>query len=235
MTGQSKLSAQMMLPGFDNVTSSPGSAAGPSPSSSPDAKTSNAGWARRRASLSPSAGSDRGQLTLDIFSRSGSTSSASADLQSCLANRLRACLAANGSTECEMIWESLAMPSGPLLCRLALSGPRTDASGSSLALWPTPTAGDGDGGHVMKDCTITGKARDGRKVNVSLAGVARLVAAHGTARSGSTDLMVSGAGLDPAFSFWLMALPPAADACAPTETPSSRKWAQRSSRRSSKR
>jgi hypothetical protein len=235
MAGQLKPSVQMTLPGFDNVTSSPESQAGPSLSSSPDAKTSNAGPVRCRASLSASGASDGGQLTLDISSPSGSTSSAIADLQSSLANRLQACLDANGSLECGLIWRKLAMPSGVPLCQLAPSGPRTDATGCTLALWPTPTAGDGNGGHVMKDCTITGKARDGRKINVSLAGVARLVAARGAAPNGSMDPTASGAGLDPAFSCWLMGLPLAVDACAPTATPSSRNSALRSSRPSSKR
>jgi site-specific DNA-cytosine methylase len=96
-----------------------------------------------------------------------------------------------------------------------------------------PDSGRWRGGHVMKDCTITGRASDGRKINVSLAGVARLIAAHGTARTGSMDRMASSAGLAPAFACWLMGLPLEVDACAPTETPSSRKSAQLSSRRSS--
>jgi hypothetical protein len=86
----------------------------------------------------------------------------------------------------------------------------------------------------MKGCTITGKAADGRKINVSLAGVARLVAAHGTARRGSTDPTASSAGLDPAFACWLMGLPLAVDACAPMATPLSRNSAPPSSQPSSK-
>jgi hypothetical protein len=128
----------------------------------------------------------------------------------------------------------LDMPAGPPLCRLAPSERRTNESGSGLALWPTPTAGDGDGGHIMKDCTITGKATDGRKINVSLAGVARLMAAHGAALNGSTDPTASSAGLDPAFACWLMGMPLAVDACAPTAIASSRNSAPPSSKPSSK-
>jgi hypothetical protein len=43
-----------------------------------------------------------------------------------------------------------------------------------LASWPTPTKGDGDGGHLLLNgATATGQRLDGTKATVSLAGVAK--------------------------------------------------------------
>jgi hypothetical protein len=134
----------------------------------------------------------------------------------------------------ELTWTSLAMPSGAPVCQLRASARRISATGSISALWPTPTVGDGSGGHVMRS-SVTGKTADGRKINVSLGGVARHVAMHGTAPDGSTDPTANGAGLDPAFSCWLLGLPITIDACAPMATASSPRSAPRSSKRSSKR
>ena len=43
-----------------------------------------------------------------------------------------------------------------------------------LAAWPTPTKGNGDGGQSMANASATGKTEDGRKITVSLPGVAEL-------------------------------------------------------------
>jgi hypothetical protein len=157
-----------------------------------------------------------------------------AGLQSCLASRLRQALDLNGSPEHALTWTASAIGSRPPVCQLRASGRRTSDTGSSLALWPTPTVGDGSGGHVMRSST-TGKTADGRKINVSLGGVAQLIAGRGTTHIGSMDRTEDGTGLNPALACWLMGLPIAVDACAPTETASSRKSPRRSSRASSKR
>jgi hypothetical protein len=124
------------------------------------------------------------------------------------------------------------MPSGAPVCQLRASARRISATGSISALWPTPTSGDGSGGHVMRSST-TGKTADGRKINVSLGGVARLVAAHGAKLDGSPDRTANSDGLSTAFVCWLMGLPLEVDACAPMATASACKSPRRSSRRSS--
>lgn len=43
-----------------------------------------------------------------------------------------------------------------------------------LSTWPSPTKGNGDGGQSMANASATGKTEDGRKITVSLPGVAEL-------------------------------------------------------------
>ena len=74
-------------------------------------------------------------------------SSVSAALQSCLGSRLRARLAEAGSPLYGLIWKDWAMASGPQICALRASAPRTSAKGSggegSLCTgWPTPSTMD---------------------------------------------------------------------------------------------
>ena len=45
---------------------------------------------------------------------------------------------------------------------------------ADLAGWPSPTKSNGDGGQSMARASATGKTEDGRKITVSLPGVARL-------------------------------------------------------------
>jgi len=70
----------------------------------------------------------------------GSTSSASAALQSSLASRLRVLMASSGSTLYALTWKLRAMPLGRLICALRGSGLRTYDSG--FTGWPTPQANE---------------------------------------------------------------------------------------------
>lgn len=77
--------------------------------------------------------------TSDISGRSSQGSSASASLQSSLANRLRANLDGVGSLEYSLIWKLWDMPQREPICALRASGRRT--SGNDCGGWPTSTAG----------------------------------------------------------------------------------------------
>jgi len=103
--------------------------------------------------------------------------------------------------------------------------------------WNTPAASDGNGGkRPHPDTTMTGQHPEGRKVNMGLASQVHIgfikteparLTATGEMLTGSSAGMESGGQLNPAHSRWLMGLPAAWDASAPTATPSSRKSRQK--------
>ena len=120
--------------------SSPGSAAGPTPSDSLAGPTTTlSGPVPAPASLSV------GQVALRRWATSGTYgplfigSSPSAILQSSLESKLQAVLGGNGSPEYVLTWKHWDMPSGPPICVLRASGRRT--SGNGCSGWPTPNAG----------------------------------------------------------------------------------------------
>jgi hypothetical protein len=100
-----------------------------------------------------------------------------------------------------------------------------------LSGWPTPLVDSfrSRGGKRKHEMGLDQLAR-----TLPEAGPARLLAT-GLLLTGSSAGMPSGGRLNPAHSRWLMGFPTAWDACAPTETPSSRSSQRRSSSRSSKR
>jgi hypothetical protein len=120
-----------------SAISSPGSAAGPSPSSSPDGPpVFLSGQAPAHASRSPSRGKLEEWATSGTYGPLFIGSSPSAVLQSSLENRLRARTDVSGSPEYALTWSGWDMPSGPPIC--ALRGKARRTSANACTGWPTP-------------------------------------------------------------------------------------------------
>ena len=123
-------------------------------------------------------------MTSGTYGRTSSTSSASAALQRSLESKLRAATQILGSTLYKMTWKAWDTGSGRCRFRLRASVLRTSVTGSTG--WPTPTKGDGDGGHLMGNASATGRRPDGSKTQVTLPGVAQFA---GWPTATSTDAL----------------------------------------------
>ena len=146
--------------GTSNVTSSPASPVGRSHCNSQDGpQTDLSGQARVRANRSRTQDvKAAGSTTNDISGLSSFGSSASAVLQSCLENRLRARTQSLGSTLYSLTWKAWTTPAGRLLSRLRASAPRT--SETARTGWVTPTARDWkDSGADIRPRSDNGKQR----------------------------------------------------------------------------
>jgi hypothetical protein len=127
----------MKSPTTHNSTSSPASADGPSLSDSQAGPMTDLfGLEAAPASRSRKLAKANAKPTKGTSGPSSATSSPSAILQSRLASKLRARLAAHGSLEFALTWKDWDMLSGPPICALRASTPRT--SGNACSGWPTP-------------------------------------------------------------------------------------------------
>lgn len=107
------------------------------------------------ASLSARQALELGLRTQDTFGQASPGSSASANLQSSLENRLRARLSSLGSTLYTLTWKPWNTPSGPSRFRLRASVRRT--SETDCSGWPTPTTRDWkDGGNPDVNVELNG-------------------------------------------------------------------------------
>jgi len=145
MSDQYSMWPETISEAMSSATSSPASAAGPTPSALPAGPTTvPSGPAPVPVSRFRARDSGKAMLTSDTSGPLFTTSSPSARLQSSLESRLRARMDVNGSPEYALTWKVWDMLSGPPICALRASARRTSDSGfgGSQAGWPTPTALD---------------------------------------------------------------------------------------------
>lgn len=131
-----------------SIISSPESADGPTPSTSPVGRQT-APWRPGAVRASPSATPERVSAppTNATFGRYSSNLSPNADFQLCLANRLQARLDVTGSPEYALTWKDWDMSRGGQICALRASAHRTSdsaSSGSPLVTsgWTSPIASE---------------------------------------------------------------------------------------------
>lgn len=98
------------------------------------------------ANLSARQAKELGLLTSGTYGRHGFGSSATVNLQSSLESRLAARTDLTGSVLFHLTWKRRATPSGRPICALRARARSTSASGCGS--WPTPKAGDGNGGKI---------------------------------------------------------------------------------------
>jgi hypothetical protein len=125
-----------------NATSSQASEDGASHCASQDGQTTVLfGPAPALANLSARQAEEQGKLMSGTSGRTGTTSSASANLQWFLANKLQAKTASAGSTLYKLTWKQRDTPSQLKISALRASALRTSGSASGSSGWPTPMAG----------------------------------------------------------------------------------------------
>lgn len=135
------MSQQLTFWDIPSVISLPESGSGAMPCAVPDGPLpALSGREAALASLSARQAKERGLLTSGTFGPRSTISSASADLQSCLASRLQAVTALHGSTLYKLTWKRRVTPAGRWIPALRASVRRT--SGKDCIGWPTPKAAE---------------------------------------------------------------------------------------------
>lgn len=133
----------MILKASRKHTFSQGSEDGPTRSDSQESLTQpRYGRVRRRVSLSVLPVNNSDNSTSGTLPQHSCASLNSADLQSCLANKLQQQLENTGSMIYSLSWKDKATPAGRPYCQRAASVPRTketDFSSVPLTNWQTPT------------------------------------------------------------------------------------------------
>lgn len=133
------MSRQLTLKGMFSATSLQESEFGPMRSGEQDGQTTDqSGPDHALASLSARQAKGSGLMTSGTYGQRFTTSSASADLQSSLENKLRAKTASLGSTLYKLTWKLRDTPQLRQICALRASVLRTSDKDSTG--WPTPQA-----------------------------------------------------------------------------------------------
>lgn len=163
-----------------SATSSPASADGPTPSASQAGPTTGLfGQVVAPASRSAQRAVETPLTTKGTYGPSSRGSSASAELQWSLENRLRQRMAAYGSPEYALTWKHWDIQWGPPICALRASARRT--SGSGCGGWPTPSAATFNDGQSAESNQarrdrLKAKHKNGNGAGMTLGGAAQLAA-----------------------------------------------------------
>ena len=175
MSAQSRMSKRKTSKGSRNATFLQGSQAGRSLFDSLDGPTTApSGLEVAPVNPSPPPESDGGPPTNGISGPHSSVSSRSADLQSSLANKLRARFGTDGSMEYRQTWKERVTPAGITYWEHTASARRT--SDSDCSGWPTPQSHDTQEQGKGRLLTETGRIQchNGDSHSLNLPGVAQL-------------------------------------------------------------
>lgn len=169
MSARSSKSPRPISPATPNAISSPASADGALPPDSPDGVIlAFFGLDPAPANPSPLPGSKAARPTPATSGPSSPASLRSVNLQSSLANRLRARLDGIGSPEYALTWKEWAMASGPPICARRASGRRTSGndSGGLASGWRSPDANQ-RGGDYSDPAKVLTRLDSGHQVNLN--------------------------------------------------------------------
>ena len=128
--------------------------------------TDQSGLDHALANLSPQQEKEKDLKTKDISGLTSTTSSASANLQSSLENKLRQRTASLGSTLYKLTWKHRSTPSGLQICALRASVLRT--SDKDSIGWPTPCSSDNRDRGKWDDPAIKRRMDIGKSIELSM-------------------------------------------------------------------